>query len=590
MKILTAIKDRASLISRTWIRLPVVFLLLIAISVFASISTATGTDYTRLVLSLILGVFMSAVMTLGFENHKKPVWWLFVSQGIALALTAIYYFFALSDKIGEQKDVLRIFILCFALFLTFLWIPCIRWKTDFNDLFMTSVKAAFTTLFFMGIIWGGIVLVLSAVDQLLFRLPPSLYAHLSIWIWIFFAPTLFLSLLPFFTKKEEDMARKEHLAKVPSFFRVLLSYVLIPLTALYTLVLLAYLIKALFGGDQRDFLLPMILFYCIVVIGIYVLVSGIDNKFTSLFRMLAPKLMLLIALYQVIRLVMQIPDKGIVSERYFVILFGVFSVTAGVLMSFLPVKKNVILAIVLTGFALVSVTPPIDAFSVSTRSQLGMVTQVLSTNHMLVDNKIVQNSGVSEKDREIVRNAMQYLDTVDESGKVPGVSDTFNYYSDFEQTFGFSSYAAADAERSNSVNFERDDSKPLAIGSYMYMVNAQGGNYRINRQETIVSTITDQGKEYTVAIVSGSDLYNLEVKDDKGQVILTSSLSDLIDRMEISAKDNNNSKEALPSDKMTFDVTADKVSLRIIFSYADKNDNGGQITYDSGMILLLRFE
>jgi hypothetical protein len=587
MKVLTAIKDRVTLISRTWIRFPLVFILLFAIAVCVSLSTATGSDYTRPIFALILGVFLSAVMTMGFEKRKRHVMWFLVSQGIVLILAAVYYLFALSGKSGGVIDGLRILILCFALLFLFLWIPCIRWKTDFNDLFMTFIKAVFTTGFFTGIIWGGITLVLGAVDSLLFQLPSNLYTHTATWIWIFFAPMLLLSLLPVFSETEADRTRKEHLAKIPAFFRILLSYVLIPLTTLYTVVLLAYLIKTLFGGDQRDLLRPMILAYCIVVIALYVLVSGIDNKFAGLFRMLAPKLMLLIALYQVIRLICLIPGEGIVYERYFVILFGIYSVTAGILMSVLPVKKNVILTIVLTGFAIVSVTPPIDAFSVSTDSQLGMMNHVLTANSMLKDGKIVPDSNLSEKDKETVINAMQYLYNMDELGQVSGVSDTFNYYSDFEKTFGFAPYAAADAVETNSVNLVRDTAVPVEIGSYEYMVSAQGGSGQTDKQGTIVSTITDHGKEYTVVLVSGSEPYDLEIKDGNSRVILTVSLSDFIDQMEPYANADN--KQAVSSDKMTFDVTADNVSLRVVFSYADKYENGSQATYDSGMILLLRF-
>ena len=514
--------------------------------------------------------------------------WFAVSQAAALALAAAYYFVALSGYDGSVKDTLRIVILCFALLFVCLWVPCLRWKTDFNDLFMTFFKAFFTTAFFMAIIWGGISLVLSAVDVLLFRLPVNLYSHLSVWIWVFTAPMLFLSLIPVFGGAEVEKEKQEHLARIPAFFRVLLSYVLIPLTALYTLVLLAYLVKTFVGGDPGDLLRPLILAYCIAVIALYVLVSKIDNKTTQLFRLIAPKLMLLIALYQVVNLIMKIPGEGIVFGRYFVILFGIFSVAAGVLMSILPLKKNVILAIVLTGFALVSITPPTDAFTVSTKSQIGILDRVLTANNMLQDGSIVPGSSLSEKDKAIITDAMQYLYDVKETDKVQGVSEKFEMYVDFENIFGFQPYyeTASVDDQAAYYMYSRDTATPVEIGSYEYMITANGNNYQGKSQNEVVTTITDQGRKYDAAVVVDGDQIDIQLRDETGKVLVTASVVELINKM---VQDNDSvSKEQLPAEAMTFDAEGTGVSIRIIFQNASKDESSSQTYYDATMMILVR--
>jgi len=588
MKFLGMIQDRLKSISHTWVRFPVVFVLLCAIAVYTSISIESGTDHIREIYTLILGVFLSAAMVFGFEKRPKAVMWVAVSQTAALALAAAYYFAALSGYDGSVKDTLRIVILCFALLFVCLWVPCLRWKTDFNDLFMTFFKAFFTTAFFMAIIWGGISLVLSAVDVLLFRLPVNLYSHLSVWIWVFTAPMLFLSLIPVFGGAEEEKEKQEHLARIPAFFRVLLSYVLIPLTALYTLVLLAYLVKTFVGGDPGDLLRPLILAYCIAVIALYVLVSKIDNKTTQLFRLIAPKLMLLIALYQVVNLIMKIPGEGIVFGRYFVILFGIFSVAAGVLMSILPLKKNVILAIVLTGFALVSITPPTDAFTVSTKSQIGILDRVLTANNMLQDGSIVPGSSLSEKDKAIITDAMQYLYDVKETDKVQGVSEKFEMYVDFENIFGFQPYyeTASVDDQAAYYMYSRDTATPVEIGSYEYMITANGNNYQGKSQNEVVTTITDQGRKYDAAVVVDGDQIDIQLRDENGKVLVTASVVELINKM---VQDNDSvSKEQLPAEAMTFDAEGTGVSIRIIFQNASKDESSSQTYYDATMMILVR--
>jgi len=591
MKFIGMMKDRLKSISHTWIRFPVVFLLLFVMAIYASISIETNSDHTPEIFALILGVFLSAAMSFGFEKRPNSLMWLAFSQAIAIGLAAVYYFIVLGSYTGSVVDVLRIVILSFALLFISLWVPCLRWKTDFNDFFMTFFKAFFTTAFFIAIFWGGISLVLSAVNVLLFSLPDTLFGHVAVWIWIFIAPMLFLSLIPVFGGTEEDKEKQEHLARIPGFFKVLLSYVLIPLTALYTLVLLAYLVKTFVGGDPGDLLRPLILAYCIVVIMLYVLVINVDNKISQLFRMIFPKLMVLIALYQVVNLITKIPGEGIVYGRYFVILFGIFSIAAGILMSLLPLKKNVILAIVLTGFALISVTPPVDAFTISTNSQLGILDQILTSNSMIKDGSIIPNKNLSEKDQGIVTAAMQYLYDVKETDRVPGIPVKFELYNDFQNTFGFAMYyqtTTAEPTQTQSRYYALDSSKPIELGSYQYMIIVNAGKYTSDEPDITAATITDKGKTYDVVVVKKDNKLDLQLRDSQGNILATASLRDMIDSM--SQTTASEGKEMVPPDKMTFDISGDTASMRIVFQYASSNTDGSKKTYDSNMYLLIRFE
>ena len=588
MKFIGMIRDRFNSISHTWIRFPIVFVLLFIMAVYASISIETNSDQSPEIYALILGVFLSTAMTFGFEKRSNPMMWLGFSQAAAVGLAAAYYFLVLGSYTGSVSDVLRIVILSFALLFVSLWVPYLRWKTDFNDFFMTFFKAVFTTAFFIAIFWGGISLVLSAVDLLLFKLPVNLFGHVAVWIWVFIAPMLFLSLIPVFVGTDEDKVKQEHLARIPGFFKVLLSYVLIPLTALYTLVLLAYLVKTFVGGDPGDLLRPLILAYCIAVILLYLLVSNVDNKISQLFRLIFPKLMVLIALYQVVNLIIKIPEEGIVYGRYFVILFGIYSIAAGILMSLLPLKKNVILAIVLTGFALVSVTPPVDAFTTGTNSQLGILDRVLTANSMIKDGSIVPDKNLSEKDKKIITTAMQYLYDVKETDRVPGVPAAFELYNDFEKTFGFSPYydAVYPDQPVTYFWYSLDTSKPVAIDSYEYMMTVPANNYDKKDRDTVFATVTDQGKTYEVVIVVRGDQIDLQLRDDSGSTILNASVNELVDS--ISQNNASNQKELLAPEQMTFDVSGTGASMRIIFQNASKDESTSNTTYDTSMLLLIK--
>ena len=586
MKMVQLIKERFRSISLTWVRFPVLFLLLIAIAVLLTVSTETGYSFTTEILALVLAVFLSAVITAGFERFAKRRWLVFPAQAVALGLAALYYFTVLDAFRDSPADYLRVVILSATLLMTFLWIPCFRWKISFNDLFMSFVKAFFTTLFFIGIFFAGIMAILSAIDALLVRLPTMFTSHTSIWIWVFIAPMLFLSLIPFFGKPAAEGEEDRHY-RIPGFFKVLLSYVLIPLTVLYTLVLVAYLIKTIAAGDQMDLLRPMILAYCITVILLYVLVSGIDNKISLLFRLILPKLMILIALYQVAVLLFKVPEEGLVYGRYFIILFGIFSIVAGILMTLLPLKRNVVLAVVFTGFALFSVIPPVDAFTYSAQSQAAIVEQVLTDNAMRKDGAIAPNADLSDNDRTLLTSGMQYLSDMREADRIQGVPEKFEFYRDFETTFGTAPYYGQKTEAVSGTYYSLDSSKPIDIGSFQYMASIYASTYDKNMSEAVQSSINDNGNKYDLSVtVSGSKM-NLELRDSSGTVLLTASVDEMIDRIE--ANGIAGEKGTTPPEDMTFDVNGSDVSMRIIFQNASKEKSDGAVNYDTSMMVLLRF-
>ena len=161
----------------------------------------------------------------------------------------------------------------------------------------------------------------------------------------------FLSLIPIFpgvknnSKNQEKMdLQKESIdesAHCPKFLEVLISYILIPLIAVFTLILVIYIIKNIGGEFWTDNLLePMLVSYAITVILVYILASEIENKFTAFFRKVFPKVLVPIVLFQITSSILSLADTGVTHTRYYVILFGLFAAVSGVLLSFLPVKKR----------------------------------------------------------------------------------------------------------------------------------------------------------------------------------------------------------------------------------------------------------
>lgn len=93
---------------------------------------------------------------------------------------------------------------------------------------------------------AGISAIFYATDYLLFNIDYKMLTHLLNIVGPLFAPIYFLSMTPLYPGKREEMIPDEAWAKrgetlerqfmVPRFLEVLISYIIIPLTAIYTLI------------------------------------------------------------------------------------------------------------------------------------------------------------------------------------------------------------------------------------------------------------------------------------------------------------------------------------------------------------------
>jgi uncharacterized membrane protein (DUF2068 family) len=81
--------------------------------------------------------------------------------------------------------------------------------------------------------------------------------------------------------------------------------------------------------------------------------------------MIFPKVLLVIVAFQLFASIRMIDSKGLNHNRYFVILFALFALASGVVMSFSTYKKSNLIGGFLVGVLLIAMIPPIDAFTVS---------------------------------------------------------------------------------------------------------------------------------------------------------------------------------------------------------------------------------
>ncbi len=549
-------KERFDGFTNTVLRFPLTMIFLVAWAImnFVSLTSYDYIDYNEYAYAFLIGACSYVVLQVLYETFfKDRVTIRYAFMGLSVLFSIIYFSLVRSREPGVEFAI-RTAIILFILLIAFLWIPTIKRKVSFNETFLVSFGAFFTVVLFAALLYLGIILIISTIDNLIVSVNGPYYEHVANVIILLYAPIHFLSLIPVYDEGEEKKPSK--------FLTNLISYVFIPISGIFTIILLLYIILNIRGDFWTDNILePMLVSYSILVILIYILASQIDNIFSSLYRKIIPKVLIPIVLFQTISSLLKIGELGITLGRYYVIMFGVFAVIAGIIFSILPVKKNGIIAPILIGLSIISILPPVDAFTISRKSQIGRLERVLVDNEMLEGDILRADGSLLEQDKEVIRNSISYLENMDYIKDIVWLDEYYNYHN-FEATFGFPRYDYVDHEKTFK-SFRRSDS----------IIKVTGHDYIME------GSINYDNPSYEVgSFKKDNDEYYLYFSNEDGAIILYRdeielirfSINEIFYRFEKRDSDDYNLSNADAS----FSVENEEAILTIIAEnvYLDMSD------------------
>lgn len=542
-------------------RFPLTTIFLLAAAIVNAISISTETDdYSKFLYTFVVGTFLSAVLQVTYERFFSKLSTRVLLMGAGILLTAGYYLIIMHSPttLGLETGI-RTLVTNFALLIAFIWVTVIKSKISFNQSFMITFKSFFHSLFFSAVIYLGINIIILAIDQLIFNVNYTVYSHTANIVFVLFAPMYFLSLIPIFPgggnrNNNQEQKDKQHemilkVAHCPKFVEVLISYIIIPLIAVFTLILLLYIFQNIGGKFWTDNLLePLLVSYAITVILVYILASEMNNSFTNWFRKIFPKILVPIVIFQIVASVLSLAVTGLTYGRYYVILFGVFAAIAGILLSFIPVRKNGMIALMLIVFSVISILPPVDAFTMSRTSQTQTLKKVLVKNNMLENNRIKANQSISNQDKEIITNSVSYLSMMEYTKKIDWLPDDFNIYDDFSKTFGFDEYYPQQVDMKNqSVYVMLDTQLPMTIDISPYDTFVKFTlDLQNNNKDEKIADFEKSGKHYTLVQKTTAGKVDIHVLGENNEELISFPTQEIFDHFynRITTKEQISVKEA----------------------------------------------
>ncbi len=594
MKWLTKLMNRLKGLTDAGNRYPLTMLFFIAAAVFVAVSINTDKEYAKQLLTCSVGAFLCASLQAVYERFFKKVRTRLALMGCGLIITLGYYLILNSSPVLSPETRIRTWVTLSALFPAFIWVPVIRSRISFNESFMAAFKAFFHSAFYSAVLYGGCSLLILAFDTLIVNVDDHAYLHTANIIFLIFAPLFFLSLIPVYPgRMNRDLESDKILeqgeiikkaASCPKFLEILISYIIIPITSVLTAILLLYIVRNIRGEFWTNNLMePMLVSYAVSVILLYILSSRLDNKSAVLFRRIIPKILVPIVIFQITSSFISQIETGITHTRYFVILFGIFAVCAGIAMSLVPVRKNGIIAAMFIVFSAWSVIPPVDAFTVSRISQENRLESVLEKNGMLANDRITPNGSISDQDKKKIVSFTQYLSMMGYTDKITWMPKGFTVYKDFFNTFGFHEFNVP--QKANwSVNTFLNPSVPLNIEGYDVLIHTF-----INSEDngrSIICNIEKSGKKYTMEKKKTGDYVDIILADNDNHEIISFHTADIITKLRSYAIDKNE----LSSEEAAFFKENDKINITIVVQDVTMNVSFGKTYYYADIYILVDFK
>lgn len=279
---------------------------------------------------------------------------------------------------------------------------------DFNkSLFLRFLAAGL----YSGVLFVGLSIAMKALDVLLgVRIEDRMYGQLFAVIGLAFNTWFFVSAIPAVPSGAEQ--------PYPRALKTFSQYILIPLVAVYVLILYAYTVKIIATwawpeGWVAYLVLGFSVAGILALLFVYPIRERAENRWIrTIWRWYFPALLPLtvLLLFAIWR---RVSEYGITPNRYFVILMGLW--LAGLVVYFTLRKNQNIALIPLTFLALtlVSTVGPWGALPVSERSQCARLEEMLVRNNILRNGAIVRAERlIPPREAADISSVVHYLYTM----------------------------------------------------------------------------------------------------------------------------------------------------------------------------------
>lgn len=530
-------------------------------------------DTRRLIVSfimaLVLGVLVAIVIKTLLENKEQGMRMKAFAWIVLVTVTLLYamylYSYLENMEMFEFMRFAAFLLVGFVLFMTAVF----RKQTEYQEVFSTTAgwRLAITVIYTL-IIWGGISLILFAIDRLLnVRIDEELYMDTIIIAAGFFAPMFFFGGVPEVEEKLEP-------DRIYKFFKILVLYVIAPLLSAYTVVFYIYALRILFTWDWPEGIVGnMVLWYALIgTVAMYFL-HGMDkgSKWAAIFGKWFPRVVILPIVLLFIALGIRVNAYGFTATRYLLGAAGLWILGCAIYMSIVNYSKRRtrLITISLVIIALISMVGPWNAINVGRISQTNRLEQLLIENNILVNGVLSPNTKLTDETKGMISGKIEYLDNEYNFKGVDFLPQGFETRDmkevlGFEYMYYYDDYSIPGKGRHVFINEETVDT----------IINVKGYDYIWNSDEWDESSIVTDKGELTFEFIRDEDGNTLLISLND-EIIVTGNMDSYLDPI----KDIWDVKGSdIVLDDLTFVEDSAAMSYKIVFTGLELYPDGNGYT------------
>lgn len=481
-----------------------------------------------------------------FEDFKKE--YRYSSYFAVIIFLITYYFLLIKDF--NPVSMSRFTALNISFYLTALLVHYF-YKRDKFELYTAEILSRFfVSAVYAAVLFIGLTAILFTVDKL-FELSLAGEVYITAWLTAagIFAPIHLLAGLP---KFEDEFTEGDF----SSFLRVLLFYIVMPLTAVYTMILYLYFVKIMLAGEWPQNLLGhLVLWYSLITLAVIFLIKPFQEKsrWVKAFNFWMPKVIILPLIMMFSALWIRISEYGITENRYYVALAGCWVFAVMLYYSFSREKRNTALVLSLAVITLFSVFGPWSSFAISIKSQNMRFEEILTENEMLVDGEIIKKDEIPSRDvRKEISAVIRYfnrnhslkdLKYLPADFKVEAMESVFGFKYQYYYTGDVRYFYHQPAELNNAVD----------IGEYNIFTEL---NYGSSQDEVYSKDYSDFKLEFLAD--------DMKVKIFRGEVLLFDrSIKDKL--IELHRLLEVKEESSLDGEGYSYHYEDEKIKLQILF-------------------------
>jgi len=364
------------------------FLLLI------QINQLSNNYHERSLTFFALGILLSLSITLfseGFKNLYK------IGLNLLAICLLLLYCFILPEKF-YPVHFYQVISIGIVLSLTAFFVSFLKKENDipFWEFSKESIIQLIITIIFAQVLMAGLSLAALSLKELFkINIDGKIYGDLAVISYVSFGGIFFLANVPDNTEKQKQIYNFN------KFLKVLGLYILLPILAIYSLILYVYLIKILVSwqlpnGYVSKLVSVLGLGGFLTMLIIYPLRLE-KNKVALLLSKYFPVFILPLLILMSVGIFRRLGDYGMTINRLYVLILNIW--LYGISIYLFISKANQLKWIVITFASVLFLTSvgPWSVYNITKQTMLKEINQLLSESKLLKNGKVIDNQNSSIK-------------------------------------------------------------------------------------------------------------------------------------------------------------------------------------------------